>query len=96
MESNAHFVIGVSLRDIEADPLEFLFQQELLSENHIVVSAPWRYLKELGPEKFAEKLGNYYLQENPGEAERVGKAAVVRAIERAIQWSSEKPEEEIQ
>ena len=92
MESNAHFLIGVNLRDAQADPLELLFQQELRSEERIMVRAPRRLLDELGIEQFAGQISDYYLQQYLPEAEHVGRDSVARAIQLAIKWRLESKE----
>jgi hypothetical protein len=80
MEFNAHFIIGVNLRDAQADPLELLFQQELHSKERIMVRAPRRLLLEHGVEDFAWQVSDYYLQQYPAEKQRVGRESVARAV----------------
>lgn len=85
MESNAKFMIGVRLEEPTADPLSFLFQQDLLGEQTYAVRAPRRLLEMMGPIAFAEHLTDYYLQKYPAEAGRVGKDTLLRAVVRAMQ-----------
>ncbi|MBG8556290.1 hypothetical protein [Hymenobacter guriensis] len=85
MDSNAKFFIGVHVEEPTADPLSFLFQQDLLGVHTYAVRAPRRLLETMGPSAFAEHLTDYYLQQYPAEAERVGKPVLLQAVVRAMQ-----------
>lgn len=80
------FQIGVSLVDPTANLILLEFQQELYQEDRITVSAPRGLLEQLGPDGFAEHVTDYYLAQHPSEVERVGRAAVLKAVKDATEW----------
>lgn len=86
MTSPDHFQLGVSLVDPAAPLIELEFQQELYQEDRITIRAPRGLFEELGVVGFAEHVADYYLQEHPTEAERVGRDTVVQAVKDAIAW----------
>ncbi|NML65267.1 hypothetical protein HHL22_08630 [Hymenobacter sp. RP-2-7] len=86
MSTDDHFLIGVSLVDPAADPIVLEFQQELYQADRVAVRAPRGLYQQLGAAAFAEHVADYYLAEHPAEAVRVGRAAVVQAVQDAIAW----------
>lgn len=86
MTANANFLIGVSLVDPAADPIVLEFQQELYQQDRIAVRAPRGLYQQLGPAAFAEHITDYYLEQHPTEAVRVGRAAVLQAVHDATEW----------
>jgi hypothetical protein len=86
MTSPDHFQLGVSLVDPAANVIILEFQQALYQEDRIAIRAPRGLYEELGVDGFAEHIADYYLNEHPDEAERVGRAVVVQAVKDAIAW----------
>ncbi|MGI4834139.1 MAG: hypothetical protein ACRYFK_11830 [Janthinobacterium lividum] len=86
MNAADHFVIGVSLVDPAADPIVLEFQQELYQADRVAVRAPRGLYQQLGAAAFAAHVADYYLAEHPTETARVGRAAVVQAVQDAIAW----------
>ena len=86
MATDANFLIGVSLVNPTADPIVLEFQQELYQQDRIAVRAPRGLYQQLGPAAFAEHMTDYYLEQHPAEAARVGRAAVLQAVRDATEW----------
>lgn len=86
MKADAPFLLGVSLVDPTADPIVLEFQQALYQQDRVAVHAPRGLYQQLGAAAFAEHMAGYYLAQHPDEAGRVGRAAVVAAVQNAIAW----------
>ena len=86
-ESNIRYLISARIEDLTADILTFVFQRDIRGEDLYSLQVPRQLLLKLGGQGFIDYIADYYLEEQPAEATRIDRGAVVFALTYGIDYS---------
>jgi len=79
-KTNVRFLLGARLQDPTADILTFTFQRDIFGEDLHTLQVPRQLRETLGPAAFLDYVADYYLEQQPAEAARIDRAAVLFAL----------------
>ena len=75
--NDVRFLLGARLEDASADILTFIFQRDFYGEDLCRLQVPRQLLQKLGGQAFFEYVADYYLEQQPTEAARIDRGAIL-------------------
>jgi len=86
-KSNVRFLLAARIQDPAAEILTFTFQRDFFGKDLYSLQVPRQLLQKLGGQGFIDYIADYYLEQQPAEATRIDRGAVVFALTYGINYS---------
>lgn len=77
-------MLGVSVVDRHADPIQFAFQRALNHSDDVILEVSQHDWAQIGPFQSAGLLIDMYLEKYPEEAQRVGHRVITTCVLHAL------------